>query len=222
MPFSKSQVITSMKSTGIVPMFYHGDAGLVKEIVDVCYQGGVRVLELTNRGANAFEVFKEVLKYGEKYSDLILGIGTILDPKTAEKYIKAGAQFVVAPILNPPTGQACREHDTVWMPGAFTLTEIVTAKVLGADLIKLFPASVLGPGFVSSVLPVVPDLQLVATGGVEPTQQSLTSWFKAGVVCAGMGSQLITKDILAKKDWPTLLHKVKDSITIIQQIRNSS
>lgn len=222
MTFSKSQIISTLKSTGICPMFYHGDADVARSIVDVSYEGGVRAIEFTNRGPNAFEVFKDLLKYSEKYDGLIIGIGTIIDAKVTEKYIKAGAQFIVSPILRPEMADACKKHDILWIPGAATITEIVNAKLLGADIIKIFPASVLGPGFVSSVLPVVPDLQLMATGGIEPSYQSLSTWFNAGIVCAGLGSQLITKDILAKKDWHTLKHKVNDAITIVRQLRDSN
>lgn len=222
MPFSKSQIISTLKATGVAPMFYHGDTDVARSIVDVSYEGGVRAIEFTNRGPNAFEVFKDLLKYSEKYNGLIIGIGTILDAKTTEKYIKAGAQFIVSPILRPEMADVCNKHDRLWIPGAATITELVNAKLLGADIIKIFPASILGPGFVSSVLPVVPDLQLMATGGIEPTYQSLSAWFNAGIVCAGLGSQLITKDILAKKDWHTLKHKVNDAITIVRQIRDSN
>jgi len=222
MTFSKSQVISSLKSTGIAPMFYHGEVEVARKIVDVSYEGGVRAIEFTNRGPNAFEVFKDILKYADKYDGMIIGIGTILDAKMTEKYIKAGAQFIVSPILRPEMAEVCHKHDKLWIPGGATITELVNAKLLGADIIKIFPASILGPGFVSSVLPVVPDLQLMATGGIEPTQQSLSAWFNAGIVCAGLGSQLITKDILAKKDWNTLKHKVKDAINIVRQIRDSN
>jgi 2-dehydro-3-deoxyphosphogluconate aldolase/(4S)-4-hydroxy-2-oxoglutarate aldolase len=222
MTFSKAQIISSLKATGIVPMFYHGDTDVARKIVDVSYEGGVRVIEFTNRGPNAFEVFKDILKYSEKYNGLIIGIGTIIDAKTTEKYIKAGAQFIVSPILRPEMADMCSKYDKLWIPGAATITELVNAKLLGADIIKIFPASILGPGFVSSVLPVVPDLQLMATGGIEPGEQSLTAWFNAGIVAAGLGSQLITKDILAKKDWHTLKNKVNDAIAIVRQIRDSN
>ncbi len=222
MSYSRSQIISSMKATGVVPMFYHGEVDVARKIVDVSYEGGVRVIEFTNRGPNAFEVFKDLLKYSGQYKGLIIGIGTILDAKTTEKYIKAGAEFIVSPILRPEMAEVCLKHDKMWIPGAATITEVVNAKLLGAEIIKIFPASVLGPGFVSSVLPVVPDLQLMATGGIEPNISSLSAWFKAGIVCAGLGSQLITKEILSKKDWMTLQHKVSDSIAIIQQIRNSN
>lgn len=222
MTFSNAQIISTLKTTGMTPMFYHGDKDVARAIVDVAYQGGVRAVEFTNRGPNAFEVFKDLLKHAEQYPGLIVGIGTILDPKTTEKYIKAGAHFIVSPVLRPEMGEVCKKHETLWIPGAATITELVNAKLAGADIIKIFPASVLGPSFVSSVLPVVPDLQLMATGGIEPTYKSLSDWFNAGIVCAGLGSQLITKEILAKKDWHTLKHKVSDAIAIIKQIRDSN
>ena len=100
------------------------------------------------------------------------------------------------------------------------LTEIVTAKDHGAEIIKLFPASVLGPGFVSSVMPVVPGLQLMITGGVEPTEKSLSSWFNAGATCVGMGSQLFTRDILARRDWPLLKKTLEAALKISKDIRN--
>ena len=222
MSFSRSQIITSMKTTGVIPMFYHGDAATAVKIMEVVYAGGARVVEFTNRGPNAFEVFKAMLKEAAKFDGMMVGIGTVLDTRTTEKYIKAGADFIISPIVNPDMAATCAKHDKMWIPGAATLTEIVNAKVMGAEIIKVFPAAVLGPTFISSIMPVVPDLQLMATGGVEPTLASLSTWFKTGITCAGLGSQLITKDILSREDWTTLRHKVADSIEIIRQIRDSN
>lgn len=222
MSFSRSQIITTMKSTGVVPMFYHGDPVVALKLMETVYAGGARVIEFTNRGPNAFEVFKAMLKAAEKYSGLLVGIGTVMDKKTTERYIKAGADFIISPIVSQEMAETCATHDKMWIPGAATPTEIANARHLGAEIIKVFPASVLGPGFISSILPVMPDLQLMVTGGVEPTEASLTTWFRTGIVCAGMGSQLITKDILNREDWTTLRHKVSDSIQIIHQIRDSN
>jgi len=222
MPFSRSQIITAMKTTGVIPMYYHGEVATALKLMEVLHAGGARVIEFTNRGPNAFEVFKAMLKESAKLDGAIVGIGTVLDAKTTEKYIKAGADFIISPIVNPDMAAMCRKYDKMWMPGAATLTEIVNARSLGAEIIKVFPASVLGPGFISSILPVVPELQLMVTGGVEPNLASLSTWFKTGIVCAGLGSQLITKEILAHQDWTSLRHKVADSIAIIHQIRDSN
>jgi 2-dehydro-3-deoxyphosphogluconate aldolase/(4S)-4-hydroxy-2-oxoglutarate aldolase len=218
--FSKQQVQSTMKSTGMVPVFYHADFEVAKGVVDAAYKGGVRVFEFTNRGGNAFDVFTQLLKHIEQYPDLVLGIGTIMNGEMAKKFIDAGTHFIVSPILKAEMAEVCKKHDMLWIPGCATLTEIVTGKELGADVIKVFPGSVLGPGFVSSVLPVIPGYQLMPTGGVEPTEKNLSAWFKAGVTCVGMGSQLFTKEIMAEKNWSLLEKNVKETLAIIKSIRS--
>jgi 2-dehydro-3-deoxyphosphogluconate aldolase / (4S)-4-hydroxy-2-oxoglutarate aldolase len=217
--FSKKQIITAMKDTGMIPVFFNADVDIATGVLDAAYRGGVRVFEFTNRGGNAYEVFCTLVNHIDRYPDLMLGIGTIMDGATAQKFIDAGAHFIVSPVLKPEMAPVCAKSERPWIPGCGTLTEIVTAKELGAEIVKLFPGSVLGPGFVSAVMPVVPGLQLMPTGGVEPTEQNLSAWFRAGVACVGMGSQLITKDILEKKDWPALEAKVREAMALLAKIR---
>ena len=150
----------------------------------------------------------------------MLGIGTIMDAATTKKFIDAGAHFIISPILKLEMADYCLQHDRPWIPGCATLTEIVTAKEHGAKVIKVFPGSVLGPGFVSSIMPVVPDLQLMITGGIEPNEPNLASWFKAGAMCVGMGSQLFTKEILETRNWSLLQQRVADSLAIIKKVTN--
>ena len=152
----------------------------------------------------------------------MLGIGTIMDGATTKKYIDAGADFIISPILKLEMAEVCHKHDIAWMPGCATLTEIVTAKENGAAVIKVFPASVLGPGFISSILPVVPDLRLMITGGVEPTRENLTAWFKAGAMCVGMGSQLFTKEILLGRKWDVLEQTISQALDLVREIRKKS
>jgi 2-dehydro-3-deoxyphosphogluconate aldolase / (4S)-4-hydroxy-2-oxoglutarate aldolase len=187
--------------------------------LEAAYRGGIRVFEFTNRRSNSFEVFQHLLSVSKKYPDLMLGIGTIMDGPTTKIFIDAGAHFIISPIIKLEMATVCHDHDVPWIPGCATLTEIVTAMDHGADIIKLFPASVLGPGFVSSIMPVVPGLQLMITGGVEPNEKNLTSWFKAGAACVGMGSQLFTKEILEQKDWALLEQKVAECLNIAKRIR---
>jgi len=220
MAFTKTQIVTTMRTSGLVPLFTHDDISIAQNVIEAAYQGGVRVFEFTNRKKNSFEVFSAMLEYCKKYPDLMLGIGTIMDGETTEKFIKAGAHFIISPILKLEMAKVCHQYDKLWMPGCATLTEIVTAKEHGAEVIKVFPGSVLGPGFVSSIMPVVPGLQLMITGGVEPNQSSLGSWFKAGAMCVGLGSQLFTKEILETKNWTLLQQRVAESLSIIQQVRN--
>jgi len=142
-----------------------------------------------------------------------------MNAETTVKFSEAGAHFIVSPVLKAEMAAACHQQNKPWIPGCATLTEIVTARDLGAKIIKIFPGSVLGPGFVSSVMPVIPGLQLMPTGGVEPTEANLSAWFKAGVVCVGMGSQLFTKEIIETKNWARLEQSVADALALIKKIR---
>ncbi|HEU5147875.1 MAG TPA: bifunctional 4-hydroxy-2-oxoglutarate aldolase/2-dehydro-3-deoxy-phosphogluconate aldolase [Chryseosolibacter sp.] len=222
MTFSKEQIIDVMKSTGIVPLFTHDNAQDAQQVVEAAYRGGVRAFEFTNRRANSFEIFSHLIRERKKFPDLMLGIGTVMDAQTTKKFIDAGADGIMSPILKTEMAEVCHQHNKAWIPGCATLTEIVTARDHGAAVIKVFPGSVLGPGFVSSIMPVVPDLKLMITGGVEPTQENLSAWFNAGAMCVGMGSQLFTKDILQNKNWDLLSQKVKHAMDLVAQIRNNN
>ena len=214
MTFTKQHIIQEMRRSRIVPLFTHDHAGEALDVVRAAYDGGIRVFEFTNRRSNSFDVFSHLVKNKSQFPELMLGIGTIMDPETTMKFIDAGADFIISPILKPSMAPVCHRHHKLWIPGCATLSEIVTAKEHGAEVIKIFPGSVLGPGFVSSILPVVPDLNLMITGGVEPTRESITAWLKAGATCVGMGSQLFTKEILQNKDWDALKQKMIDVLSI--------
>lgn len=220
MKFNKQQIVSAIIKAGVVPLFTHDNPEDAQQVLEAAFRGGIRVFEFTNRRSNSFEVFKHLLSVTKKYPDLMLGIGTIMDGATTKKFIDAGADFIISPILKLEMAMVCHENNVPWIPGCATLTEIVTAKENGADIIKLFPASVLGPGFVSSIMPVVPDVQLMITGGVEPNEKNLTAWFKAGATCVGMGSQLFTKDILAEKNWKLLEQRVAECLKIADDVRN--
>lgn len=219
MRFSKQQIVSGMKGAGIVPLFTHDNADDAQQVLEAAYRGGIRVFEFTNRRENSFEVFTHLLTISKKYPDLMLGIGTIMDGATTKKFLDAGANFIISPILKLEMAEVCKDYDALWIPGCATLTEIVTAKDHGAEIIKLFPGSVLGPGFVSSIMPVVPGLQLMITGGVEPNEKNLTQWFNAGATCVGMGSQLFTKEILAQKNWSLLQQTVTECLEIANRVR---
>ncbi len=219
MKFTKPQIIAAIKNAGVVPLFTHDNPENAQQVLEAAYRGGIRVFEFTNRRSNSFEVFQHLLSVSKKYPDLMLGIGTILDGATTKKFIDAGAHFIISPVVKLEMATVCHGHDVPWIPGCATLTEIVFAKDNGADIIKLFPASVLGPGFVSSIMPVMPGLQLMITGGVEPNENNLASWFKAGAACVGMGSQLFTKEILEQKDWTLLEQKVAECLSIAKGVR---
>jgi 2-dehydro-3-deoxyphosphogluconate aldolase / (4S)-4-hydroxy-2-oxoglutarate aldolase len=222
MTFSKQQILQQMKSTGIVPLFTHDNASEAEAVIEAAYSGGIRVFEFTNRRANSFEVFRHVISQRKNFPELMLGIGTIMDAETTKKFIDVGADFIISPILKTEMAPVCHHHNKLWIPGCATLTEIVTAKEHGAEVIKVFPGSVLGPGFISAIMPVVPDLNLMITGGVEPTEQNLSAWFNAGAMCVGLGSQLFTKEILQNHDWAALKQKIANSLRMVDQIKSSN
>ena len=215
----RKEVVNEMGRTGMIPVFYHADVNTATSVLKATYAGGVRVFEFTNRGEAAFDVFSALLKEAAKLPGLYLGIGTIMNDADTELFIAAGAHFIVSPILKPSMSVVCSKHHTLWIPGCATLTEIVHAKEAGAEVIKIFPGSILGPGFVSSVLPVVPGLKLMPTGGVEPTKENLTAWFKAGVYCVGMGSQLLSKEKINQPE--ELQRTITDTFGLLSEIRKS-
>lgn len=220
MKFTNQKIVDTMKRTGVVPLFTHDNAEEAQQVIEAAYRGGVRVFEFTNRKKNSYDVFVHLLKQRSNYPELMIGIGTIMDGATTKKFIDAGADFIISPILKLEMAEVCRAHNKLWMPGCATLTEIVTAKENGAEVIKVFPGSVLGPGFISSIMPVVPDLQLMITGGVEPNEKNLSAWFKAGAMCVGMGSQLFTKEIIAEKNWTLLEKNVAEALDIVKKLRS--
>ena len=175
----------------VVPVFYHADAAYAKRILQACYAGGLRVFEFTNRGEKAFDVFVELVAFvRETCPDMLLGIGTIYVAEDAERFIAAGADFVVQPCLTAEVAEVCHKHNIPWLPGTMTISEVYQATKLGAAIVKIFPGNVVGPGFIKSLRGPMPNVPIMVTGGVEPTNDSLKEWFQAGVNVVGMGSQL--------------------------------
>ena len=218
--YTKLQVIAAMKETGMVPVFYNADIETAKAVVKACYEGGVRAFEFTNRGDFAHEVFGELVKYANKeLPGMILGIGSVVDAPTAALYLQLGANFVVGPLFNPEIAPICNRRLVPYCPGCGTVSEVGKAQELGCDLCKVFPGDVLGPAFVKGLKAPMPWSQLMVTGGVKPTKENLEGWFKAGVTCVGMGSNLFPKEVLAAKDWAWITAKCQESFGYIAEAR---
>ncbi|MCX6215031.1 bifunctional 4-hydroxy-2-oxoglutarate aldolase/2-dehydro-3-deoxy-phosphogluconate aldolase [Spirosoma sp.] len=191
--FTSEKILDLVSNHPIVPVFYHPDSAHAQSIVQACYDGGLRVFEFTNRGEMALPVFTDLVKYVRaNCPDMAMGIGTILTPTDTELFLDAGADFVVQPVTTAAVGDVCRERGVSWVPAGSTLNELYQATVLGADLVKVFPGNVVGPGFIKAIKGPMPGLKLMVTGGVEPTTDSLTAWFQAGVTAVGIGSQLFS------------------------------
>lgn len=219
--YTRINVATAMMETGMVPVFYHADVEFAKNVLKACYDGGVRVFEFTNRGDFAHIVFGELNNFAVKeLPGLMLGVGSVIDAPTAALYIQLGANFVVSPVLKEEMARVCNARKILWAPGCGSLTEISRAEEYGAEIVKIFPATqVGGPSFVSAIKGPCPWTSIMPTGGVAPTEENLSAWFKAGVACVGMGSKLITKDIIKDKDFDTLTQKTREAISLIKKIK---
>lgn len=188
---SKTAVLDVALSQGVVPLFDSADAEAAISLVEATYRGGLRIIEFTNRSPGALEVFAALAAAAPaRYPDMMLGAGTVLDPSQAEQFVEAGASFIVSPFLDENTGRWCSEHDLFWGPGVGTVTEAMKAHNMGASIVKLFPAEVLGPGFIRAVKPPCPWLRMMPSGGVTLDRQNLASWFDAGAACVAVGSAL--------------------------------
>ncbi|MCA0932518.1 bifunctional 4-hydroxy-2-oxoglutarate aldolase/2-dehydro-3-deoxy-phosphogluconate aldolase [Lutimonas saemankumensis] len=220
--FSRLEVAEVMKQTGLVPLFYHPDVEISKEVVKACYDGGARLLEFTARGDFAHEVFGELAKYvNRELPGMILGVGSVTDAAAASRFMSLGANFIVTPVLREDIAIVCNRRKVLWSPGCGTLTEIARAEELGCEIVKLFPGGVYGPEFVKAVKGPQPWTCIMPTGGVSPNEKNLGAWFKAGVTCVGMGSQLIKKNGKGIYDLAEISRLVTLSLAIIKRTKKA-
>lgn len=217
---NKQSSLKAITDQGSLPLFFYKDADVSLEIIRTLYRAGIRVLEYTNRGEAAFENFKVLIKaVAAEMPDLHLGIGTIKTPAEARQFIDAGAHFIVCPVVHEEIGRLTHEAGLLWVPGCMTPSEINVAHQMGAGLIKLFPANILGPVYVSSIKDLFPGQLFIPTGGVDIDQDNMTEWFSSGVCAVGMGSKLISKTILESKDYDKLYTLTKKMIELVQLSR---
>jgi len=215
----RKAVLNSILTQGVLPLFFYEDAEVSLQITRTLYKAGIRVLEYTNRGKQALDNFK-VLKKAQKKEmpDLNLGIGTIKNISEAEAFVDAGADFMVSPITNSEVAKAAQKYKLLWIPGCMTPTEIYAAQKHGAELIKLFPANILGPGFVSSIKELFPGLIFMPSGGVELNAENITAWFHAGVGAVAMGRKLITKDVLENRLYDQLFADTETALELVKAV----
>ena len=219
--FSRIEVATTMKEVGMIPLFFNNDIELSKKVLKACYDGGAKLLEFTARGDFAHEVFGDLIKYTVKeLPGMIMGVGSVSDAAQASLFMSLGANFVVTPLLREDIATVCNRRKVLWSAGCGSLTEIARAEELGCEIVKLFPGDIYGPQFVKSVKGPQPWTSIMPTGGVSPTEENLKGWFDAGVTCVGMGSKLISKDILANEDFAKLEMNVRKVLAIIKSLRS--
>ncbi len=221
---NRLKVLCAMKEIGLVPVFYHSDVDTAWKITCACADGGAMLVEFTNRGDRAINVFNKLTERRDMHRpEIILGVGSICDAPTAAMYINAGADFVVGPLLDEDTAKVCNSRKVPYLPGCASATEIHRAEMLGVEICKVFPGKeVGGPAFVKAVKGPCPWTEIMPTGGVDPTQENLAAWFKAGVACVGVGSNLITSQIVAAGDFAQLTKNVRETLSLIRQIRQTN
>ena len=219
--FARLKVLNTIVETGMVPVFYHPEIEVARQVAAAVAAGGCPLLEFTNRGDHAWEVFTELERYcAREVPNLILGVGSVVDPGTASLYINCGANFVVGPVLNPDVARACNRRKVPYSPGCGSASEISQAEELGCEIVKIFPGGeVGGPAFVKAVKGPCPWVSIMPTGGVDSTEGSLKAWFDAGVTCVGMGSNLVTKDLLKAGDYAGISNKVRATVDLIRKLR---
>ncbi len=216
------RVIHHLEEHSLVPVFYHDDAKIACEVVRSCYEAGVRSFEFTNRGTNAPSVFAALREFVSKNCpEMVLGIGTIFSYQTAMEFMRSGCDFVVSPALVPHMQQVQSASYTLWIPGCATISELTLAHELGARMMKVFPAHALTPEFLRAAKSVMPTLKLMPTGGIEPTYDHLRAWFGAGASCIGLGAQLISKEVIANRDWKKLESAIGRAIALAQEAKIS-
>jgi 2-dehydro-3-deoxyphosphogluconate aldolase/(4S)-4-hydroxy-2-oxoglutarate aldolase len=217
----RTEVLKLIPKQGVLPLYFYKDAGVSVEVLKALYQAGIRAVEYTNRGEAALTNFRLMRQVCDsELKGMYLGIGTIKNGESAQAFVDAGADYLISPGLVESVAKVADKNNMVWIPGCMTPSEIIAAETLGAKFIKLFPGNLLGPSFMSTIKELFPGLMFMPTGGVELEEGNLKGWFNAGVVAVGMGSKLITKQVMEERNYSQLEADTKRALNIINSIRN--
>ena len=216
----KEELLKRIPEQGVLPLYFYKDAEVSIEVLKALYKAGIRMVEYTNRGEAALQNFKKMKEVRDKeLKDLYLGIGTIKNAQMAEIYIEAGVDFIICPGLIEKVAEVADKNKMLWIPGCMTPSEIIRAETLGAKMIKLFPGNILGPEFMSAIKALFPDLMFMPTGGVSLERENLEGWFKAGVCGVGMGSKLISKQLLEERDYLKIESLTREVMSAVKSLK---
>lgn len=216
----KEDVLTIIQQQGVLPLYYDDDEQTSVEVLKALSRAGCSAVEYTNRGVNAYHNFKALQAISKaEMPHMQLGIGTIKNNDDAKLFASLGADFIICPGVIPSVAEVAKKYGIVWIPGCLTPTEIILAEELGAKLVKLFPGNLLGASYVSAIKDIFPELLFMPTGGVDVTEENIGAWFSAGVCAVGLGSKVIGKEVLKRKDFAAIETKTKEAINIIKRLR---
>jgi len=213
----RAAVTAQVETLGIVAVIRLKDPAKLRAVVDAIAQGGVRALEVTMTVPGAIGLIRELAPTLPE--GFLLGAGTVTDAATARAVIDAGASFVVSPVFKPEVVAACHERDVAAMPGCFSPTEILAAYESGADIVKLFPATALGPQFIKDVRGPLPQVKLMPTGGV--TLENAGDWIRAGAVAVGLGSALVDARAIESGRWDIITGNAREVVASVAAARVS-
>jgi 2-dehydro-3-deoxyphosphogluconate aldolase / (4S)-4-hydroxy-2-oxoglutarate aldolase len=214
-------VIQAITNQGMLPLYFNASEEVSLDVLRAIYKAGVKAVEYTNRGEAALHNFgKMVSLRNAEMPDLLLGVGTIKNMQQAKDYLAAGADFLVSPGFVPDVAAHCVANNIFYAPGCMTPTEIIAAENAGIGFIKLFPGNMLGPEYLKGIKDIFPKLLFMPTGGVDTTKENIEGWFKAGVCAVGMGSKLISKEVMANKEYDLLMEETKKVMAVINGIKN--
>lgn len=213
-------IITQITSQGLLPLYYHHDKQTSVNILQALYRAGIRVVEFTNRGPEALANFRQMKSVTAKELEgMVLGAGTIKTEKDAHDFIDAGADFLISPGWNKKVLKVALKNNMLWVPGCMTPSEIMKAEENKLPLLKLFPGSLLGPGFVTAIKELFPGTLFIPTGGVKIEEQNLRAWFASGVCAVGAGSTLINKKSIEEGDFSEVEIATKNALDMISAVR---
>jgi len=216
----KEKILQLTIQQGVLPLYFNKDEEVSIAVLKALYEAGIRTVEYTNRGEAALNNFKVLRKVCDtQLNGMYLGIGTIKNGEQAKAFVEAGADYLISPGVVDDAAKVAQQNGLLYVPGAMTPTEIIRAEQFGSTLVKLFPGNILGPGFVGAVKELFSGVKFIITGGVEPDENNLRGWFTAGAAAVGMGSKLITKQILETKDYKKITELTTESLRLIKLVR---
>jgi 2-dehydro-3-deoxyphosphogluconate aldolase/(4S)-4-hydroxy-2-oxoglutarate aldolase len=214
---SRAETVAALEECGVVAVIRLKEAGTLRAVVDALAAGGVRALEVTMTVPRAIELIAEIAP--SLPPDVVLGAGTVLDAETAQASIEAGARYVVSPVFREEVLRTCHRFEVAAMPGCFSPTEILAAWDAGADVVKVFPATALGPGYFRDLRGPFPQLRLMPTGGVSLANAG--EWIRAGAVAVGVGSALVDADAVAGRRFGEITEKARQFVAAVAAARSA-